>query len=70
MKIVKNEDFEKEFPSEVTRIMNDVIIFMNYEYMIQFKPEEKEIAWNKVKELKVDVDQVAKDSKGYEYIGW
>ena len=70
MKIVKNEDFEKEFPSEVTKIMNDVIIFMNYEYMIQFKPEEKEIAWNKVKELKVDVDQVAKDSKGYEYIGW
>ena len=70
MKIVQNKDFEKEFPSEVTGIMNDVTIFMNYQFMIQFKPEEKELAWNKAKELNGEADQVAKDSNGYEYIGW
>jgi len=70
MKIVENKDFEKEFPSEVTRIMNDVTVFMNYDFMVRFKPSEKEIIWKQIKELKVDADQIAKDSEGYEYVGW
>lgn len=42
MKIVENKDFEKEFPAQVTRICNDVIVFMNYDFMVRFKPEEKD----------------------------
>ena len=70
MKIVENKDFEKEFPLEVTRIMNDVVIFMNYNYMVRFKEDEKEIIWKQIKELKVDADQVCIDSEGYQYVGW
>ena len=70
MKIVENKDFEKEFPLEVTRIMNDVVIFMNYNYMVRFKEDEKEIIWKQIKELKVDADQVCIDLEGYQYLGW
>lgn len=70
MKIVENKDFEKKFPLEVTRIMNDTIVFMNYDFMVRFKSAEKEIIWKQIKELKVDADQVATDSEGYEYVGW
>jgi hypothetical protein len=70
MKIVENKYFEKEFPLEVTRIMNDVTVFMNYDFMVRFKPDEKEIIWKQIKELKVDADQVVIDSEGYEYVGW
>jgi len=70
MKIVENKDFEKEFTLEVTRIMNDVVVFMNYDFMVRFKDSEKEIIWNQIKELKVDVDKVCIDSEGYQYVGW
>ena len=70
MKIVENKDFEKEFPSEVTRIVNDVTVFMDYDFMVRFNPKEKENIWKQVKELKVCADQVATDSHGYEYVGW
>jgi hypothetical protein len=69
MKIVENKDFQKEFPSEVTGIMNDVTIFMNYDIIIQFREEEWDEAWAKLKELKGGGDQVARDSNGFIYIG-
>lgn len=70
MKIVKNIDFKKEFPNEVTQIMNDVTVFMNYDIIIQFKEEEWDDAWAKLKELCGGGDQVARDSQGFIYIGW
>lgn len=70
MKIVENKDFENEFPLEVTQIMNDVVVFMNYSYMIRFKESETEIILKQIKELKIDIDQVCTDSNGYQYLGW
>ena len=43
---------------------------MDYNFMVRFKPNEKDVIWKYIKELKVDADQVAIDSEGFEYIGW
>lgn len=69
MKIVENKDFEKEFPSEVTQMVNDITVFMNYNVIIQFKEDEWDDAWSKLKELCGGGDQVARDSQGNIYIG-
>ncbi len=43
---------------------------MNYDFMVKFKSNEKTIIWEEIKKLKVDADQVATDTEGYEYVGW
>ncbi len=70
MEIIENKDFLKIFPLEVTQIKNDTVVFMNYNFMVRFKSNEKTIIWEEIKKLKVDADQVATDKEGYEYVGW
>ena len=72
MKVVKNKDFEKEFPKDVLRIIDDGgTTIMDYKVAIQFKQEEWEAAWSKLIELTGGGDQFARDDEGYIYIaGW
>lgn len=71
MKIVQNKDFKKEFPSEMTQIMNDICVFMNYHIVIQFSNNEENKAVKVAKKISKteSFDQIGIDSAGLKYFG-
>ena len=72
MKIVKNNDFKKEFPPEMIDMMDDVTCFMEYDLAIQYSDDEEDLAVKIAKCLSTcgdSFDQLGKDSNGLRYYG-
>jgi hypothetical protein len=69
MIVLHNKDFESGFPSEMTQINNDVVTFMDYPFVIQFKPYEEELAVKIAKCIGPCLDQLGIDRNGNKYFG-